>query len=254
MSSKKGAGINHKEYGVTSEGVVVYLDVALRNVLKIDPKKDKFTLKITGGPDGDVAGNLLKILFREYGNNAKIVGIADGFGVAEDPNGLDSTELLRLVNESLPITSFNKSKLSKDGILMDIKTEEGLARRLSMCFRVKADAFIPAGGRPNTINADNYKQFFDPVTGVPSSSLIVEGANIFTTPEARELLFKEGKVTIVKDSSANKCGVITSSCEVAASMLLTKNEFMEIKNELVNDVLVNLRHLARLGMIYMYVK
>jgi glutamate dehydrogenase len=33
------AGINHKEFGVTSEGVVVYLDVALRSVLKINPDK-----------------------------------------------------------------------------------------------------------------------------------------------------------------------------------------------------------------------
>ena len=37
MSSKPRAGINHKEYGVTSEGVNVYLDVALRKALGIDP-------------------------------------------------------------------------------------------------------------------------------------------------------------------------------------------------------------------------
>ena len=70
--------------------------------------RDPFTIKITGGPDGDVAGNLIRILFRDYGSNCKVVGIADGFGVAEDPNGLDSEELLRLVKESLPITSFSK--------------------------------------------------------------------------------------------------------------------------------------------------
>ena len=55
MSSKAGAGINHKTYGVTSEGVVVYLDAAMRNVLNIDPYKQPFTIKITGGPDGDVS-------------------------------------------------------------------------------------------------------------------------------------------------------------------------------------------------------
>ena len=55
MSSKPRAGINHKEYGVTSEGVNVYLDVALRRVLKKNPKEEPFTIKITGGPDGDVA-------------------------------------------------------------------------------------------------------------------------------------------------------------------------------------------------------
>ena len=51
---------------------------------------------------------LYRILFRDYGDNCRVVGIADGFGVAEDPKGLDREELLRLVHESLPITSFQK--------------------------------------------------------------------------------------------------------------------------------------------------
>ena len=37
--TQQDAGINHKEFGVTSEGVVVYLDVALRSVLNINPHK-----------------------------------------------------------------------------------------------------------------------------------------------------------------------------------------------------------------------
>lgn len=245
MSSKKEAGINHKEYGVTSEGIVCYLDVALRSTLSINPKKDSFTVKITGGPDGDVAGNLLKILFREYGENCKVVGIADGFGVAEDPKGLDSVELLRLVKEALPITSFNREKLSPEGVLFDVVSQEGLTRRLTMCFRVKSDAFIPAGGRPNTINGTNWNNWIDS-NGKPSSPLIVEGANIFITDEARALLWKNAGVQIVKDSSANKCGVITSSCEVMASMLLTKDEFMSIKEELVQDVISHLKDVANL--------
>jgi len=245
MSSKKLNGFNHKEFGVTSEGIVTFMDVALRNVLKIDPYKQPFTLKITGGPDGDVAGNLMKIVFREYNENCKVLGVADGFGVAEDPKGLNSGELIRLFNEGLPITAFNRSKLSPEGILMDASTEEGLTRRNSMCFRVKSDAFVPGGGRPNTINADNWKQFLD-ADGKPSSPLIVEGANIFTTPEARELLFKNANVKIVKDSSANKCGVVTSSFEVMCSMVLSKQEFMDNKKALVADVLVKLKHIARL--------
>ena len=112
-SSKHDAGFNHKEYGVTSEGVVVYLDVALRQSLHIDPQRHPFTVKITGGPDGDVAGNLIRILIRDYTNTVKIVGVADGFGVAEDPHGLDQEELLRLVAESLPITAFDPQRLSK---------------------------------------------------------------------------------------------------------------------------------------------
>lgn len=43
-----------------------------------------------------------------------------------------------------------------------------------------------------------------------------------------------------------QCGVITSSCEVQSSMVLSKEEFMRIKPELVEDVLVRLRELARM--------
>ena len=245
MSSKKDDGFNHKEFGVTSEGVVVYLDVALRKALNIDPKTTPFTVKITGGPDGDVAGNLMKILDRDYGSNAKILAVADGFGVAEDPQGLDHQELLRLFYESKPIDQFNKDKLSSEGVVLSVNSEEGQYRRNTMHFRVKSDVFVPAGGRPNTINGENWKNFLDE-NGKPSSPLIVEGANIFLTPEARQNLFDKAGVKIVKDSSANKCGVITSSCEVAGSMLLTKKEFVDNKPALVHDVLERLRLLARL--------
>jgi len=75
MSSKPDAGINHKEYGVTSEGVAVFLEVALRS-LGIDPRNEPWTVKLTGGPDGDVAGNMLQILNREFGENVRVVGTA----------------------------------------------------------------------------------------------------------------------------------------------------------------------------------
>jgi len=242
MSSKPGPGFNHKEFGVTSEGVVVFMDVALRKALNIDPKTQPFSVKITGGPDGDVAGNLMKILIRDYAKTAKIVGVADGFGVAEDPNGLNHEEIMRLFNAGLPINSFNKAKLSKEGSVFDASTDEGAARRDSMVFRVKADCFIPGGGRPNTINKDNWQNFLD-ANGVPTSKLIVEGANLFNTKDARNSFHTKG-IAVVKDSSANKCGVMTSSYEVQAGMLLTKEEFMSNKKELAADVLVKLRQAA----------
>jgi glutamate dehydrogenase len=114
-----------------------------------------------------------------------------------------------------------------------------------MVFRVPADAFVPGGGRPNTIDGNNWQQFLRP-DGTPSSPLIVEGANLFLTAEARQKLFDAAKVRIVKDSSANKCGVITSSYEICASMLLNEAEFMAIKPELVEDVLKKLRELAQM--------
>ena len=64
-------------------------------------------------------------MIRDYGENCVVVGIADGFGVAEDPAGLNHEELLRFVSLSQPITAFNKEKLSSKGVCMDVSTEEG---------------------------------------------------------------------------------------------------------------------------------
>jgi len=229
---------------VTSEGVNVFLDVALRQVLGIDPTKDSFTVKMTGGPDGDVAGNELKILIREYGENVKVVGIADHSGCAEDPNGLDHDELLRLFRAGECISHFATDKLGSSGVLHTVNTPEGVKARNSMHNRLEADAFIPCGGRPNTIDITNYKHFLK-ADGKPSAPLIVEGANLFTTAEAREGLFKDAGVAIVKDSSANKGGVITSSYEICAAMLITEDEFYQNKEKIVDEVLEKLRGFAK---------
>jgi glutamate dehydrogenase len=45
---------------------------------------------------------------------------------------------------------------------------------------LEAYAFLPCGGRPNTIDITNYKHFIKS-DGKPSSPLIVEGANLFVT-------------------------------------------------------------------------
>jgi len=74
--------------------------------------------------------------------------------------------------------------------------------------------------------------------------VISEGANLFLTPGAREELAKRG-VTIIKDSSANKCGVICSSYEISACMVLSDDEFLSIKDAYVEQVLERLRALAR---------
>jgi len=243
MSSKPRAGLNHKTYGVTSEGVNVYLDTALR-ARGIDPKKQPFTIKVTGGPDGDVAGNMLRILERDYGANAKVVGVGDGSGCGEDPEGLDKQELVRLFREGLPIASFDKKKLSPRGRVVTADTAEGQALRNSLHNRLVTDAFVPGGGRPETINARNWRDFLTS-DGKPSSGIIVEGANLFLTPEARAELSKLGAL-IYKDSSANKCGVICSSYEIQASMLLEDDQFMAIKEQYAAEVLEKLRVFARL--------
>ncbi|MBL8600313.1 MAG: NAD-glutamate dehydrogenase [Myxococcales bacterium] len=242
MSSKPGAGINHKEFGVTSEGVTVFLDVALRAV-GIDPRTQPFTVKLTGGPDGDVAGNMIKILAREYGQNARVVGIADGSGALEDPDGLDLDTLLGLVARSEAVSGYDRAKLGPRGRLTTVNEPDGARLRNTLHNRVEADAFVPSGGRPQTLNDLNWQEYLL-ADGRPSSKVIVEGANLFLTAEARKRLGEKG-VLVVKDSSANKCGVICSSFEIVAAHLLSEAEFLAHKKQFVSEVVSRLRDLAR---------
>ncbi|MBM3270137.1 MAG: NAD-glutamate dehydrogenase [Candidatus Sericytochromatia bacterium] len=245
MSSKPGIGINHKEFGVTSEGINVYLENCL-SYLGINPRTTDFTVKMTGGPDGDVAGNAIKILLREYRQHARIVAIADGFGCGADPAGLDQAELLRLVREGRSIVEFDPAGLSKapGAFVRRADDDEGVAMRNGLHNTASADVFIPAGGRPATINGDNWEKFLD-AQGRPSARIIVEGANIFLTEDARLKLEDRG-VVIIKDSSANKAGVICSSYEIIASLILSVEEFAAIRDNYIREVLAILRQKADL--------
>ncbi len=243
MSSKPGEGINHKEFGVTSEGLNVFVENTLK-FMGLDPRKKQFKVKMTGGPDGDVAGNELRILYREYGDNARVVSISDGFGAAYDPDGLDWEELLRLVDESKSIVEYDKTKLGKssEAFIISADTNEKIKIRNEIYKRVYADVFIPAGGRPYSVSGKNWTDFFDK-SGNPSVRAIVEGANIFFTDEARQHLQEKG-ILIIKDSSANKTGVICSSYEIIASLTLSTDEFMAIKEQYVSEVIEILRQKA----------
>lgn len=240
MSSKPGEGINHKEYGVTSEGLNVYVENTLHH-LGIDPGKQRFSVKMTGGPDGDVAGNELKFLHREYGENARVVSISDGFGAAYDPEGLEWSELLRLVHSNKSIVEFDQSKLTdhKDSFVIAADTNEHIRIRNEIYRKVYADIFIPAGGRPYSVNGKNWTQFFGE-KNQPTARAIIEGANMFFTEEAREKIQERG-ILIIKDSSANKTGVICSSYEIIGSLVLSSQEFMAIKSQYVAEVIDILR-------------
>ncbi|NBO37832.1 hypothetical protein EBU99_04535 [bacterium] len=243
MSSKPDFGINHKTYGVTSEGLNVYLDNVL-HYLKLNSPQSTFRVKMTGGPDGDVAGNELKILHREYGERARVVAIGDGYGAAFDPQGLNWEELLRLVRESKSIVEFSKNKLSGDSkaFVISADSKENIKLRDNLYANVEAEIFIPAGGRPYTVKESNWQRYLK-ADGSPSSLAIVEGANIFFTADARKKLVQSG-VVVIKDSSANKTGVICSSYEIIACLTLSPEEFAALKTTYVGQVIQILREKA----------
>jgi glutamate dehydrogenase len=104
-----------------------------------------------------------------------------------------------------------------------------------------ADIFIPCGGRPSTIDISNWQNYCP--GGKNSSLAIVEGANSFITPAARDKLQDVG-IWVVKDASANKCGVITSSYEILSGLMLDTEEFKKIKKELVAEIMNCLKNSA----------
>lgn len=258
MSSKR-IGINHKLYGVTSRGVVKCADITMTQ-LGTDIHRDPFTVKFTGGPNGDVAGNAIRLLLKDC-PGARIVSIIDASGALYDPDGADAEALGRLIHKG-DIEDFDVQSLHPGAfILYRRKTrQEGLKQlhlklmRLedrfdeswitidefhkelnNLLFSIPADLFLPCGGRPETIDGSNCHNLFKQ-DGTPSMRAIVEGANSFLSPEAREFIQKRS-VIVLRDSSANKCGVISSSYEIIANLLMKETEFLRHKEEYVADVL-----------------
>jgi len=265
MSSKR-VGINHKEYGVTSTGVVKFAEVAMREA-GIDIGKDAFSVKFTGGPNGDVAGNAMRILLAKCPKVA-IRLVLDGTGVVCDLKGLDRGELSRIVLSG-DVDAFRPEKLHPGAFLLyrnqrrteglrelykrADRTEGGVAQSWvtvdeffkefdGLLFSVPADLFLPAGGRPETVDGGNWQRFIL-ADGTPTAKVIVEGANSFITPAARTELQRRG-VVLLRDASANKCGVISSSYEIIANLLMTEKEFLRNKEEYVKDVLAILERRA----------
>ena len=266
MSSKR-FGINHKEYGVTSTGVVAFARITMEKVLGLDIGRDRFSLKMTGGPNGDVAGNCLRIMLDSC-PGVQVRLIVDGTAALFDPQGIDRDELRRITLHH-DLDAFDPCRIGPGGFMV-FRTGrrcEGLRETYrkvfrgeygpeeawldldefhhvydSLIFTVKADLFIPAGGRPETIDGSNWRSFLDS-DGAASSRVIIEGANSFITPEARILLQQSG-ITIMRDASANKCGVISSSYEIIANLLMNEQEFMREKERYVADVLEILKRRA----------
>lgn len=227
--SQENGGIPHDLYGMTTNSVREYV---LGILSKLGLKEESITKAQTGGPDGDLGKN--EILF----SRDKTVCIVDGSGVAYDPRGLDRKELAALAKQRRMIEYYDRSKLSPDGFLVQVNDRkvilpDGTEVASGMEFRnnfhlnplLKADLFVPCGGRPASVNIRNWRELLDK-DGKPRFRYIVEGANLFLTQEARVALDKAG-VIVFKDASTNKGGVTSSSLEVLASLVLTDEEYAE---------------------------
>lgn len=227
--SQSLGGIPHDLFGMTTRSVHQYVLGIYR---KLGLREEECTKLQTGGPDGDLGSNEIKI------SKDKTTAIVDGSGVLYDEEGIDREELTRLANARLMISNFNPEKLSSKGfkVLVDennVKLPNGMVVENGLQFRnsfhvnelSSAMIFVPCGGRPESVDLGNVTKLLDQ-DGVPRFKYVVEGANLFFTQEARLRLEKNG-VVIFKDASANKGGVTSSSLEVLAALAFNNEEFEE---------------------------
>ncbi len=252
-------GIPHDVYRMTTNSVHEYVSGILN---KLNIKETAITKVQTGGPDGDLGSNEILI------SKDKTLCIIDGSGVLYDPEGLDRAEMIRLAKKRVMVEQFDKIKLSSNGFFVSIndrnvKLPDGTTIKNGLEFRntfhlypkLKADLFVPCGGRPKSITIQNWKELLDE-NGLLRFKFIVEGANLFLTQPARLALESKGAI-IFKDASANKGGVTSSSLEVLASLALTDEEYEELlcvkkgkvpafRKKYVADVLKVIRENARL--------
>nr|AGT02522.1 glutamate dehydrogenase [Herpetomonas muscarum] len=236
-------GIPHDEYGMTTLTVRTNVKAIYKRLGLDETKMRKFQ---TGGPDGDLGSNEVKT------SSEIMVGLVDVSASVHDPNGVNREELLRLATERLPLRAFDRSKLSKDGFLVltedrDVTLPDGtffehgaqLRDEFHFLKYSDADIFVPCGGRPRSVTLANVGRFLKvpdadgegmlegKYEGITKDQLkfqiIVEGANLFISQDARLALERCG-VVLIKDATANKGGVTSSSLEVFAGLALDDAE------------------------------
>jgi len=224
---RRMGGIPHDLYGMTTNSIHEYV---LKILKKKGLRETNITKVMTGGPDGDLGSNEILI------SKDRILAVIDGSGVLYDPKVIDRGELVRLARKRKMVENFNRRLISSKGFLVTLKDRNvtlpdgekvgnGLKFRNTFHLhpKFKADLFVPCGGRPASININNWTELID-AKGRPRFKFIVEGANLFITQAARLRLEEKG-VIIYKDASANKGGVTSSSLEVFASLALTDDEY-----------------------------
>ncbi len=180
LFGKKGGkcGIPH-EYGSTGFGVAHATVVAAKHI-GLDIKGA--TVAIEGfGNVGTFASQHLS----DFG--AKVVAVSDSKGVIYNKNGLDVQKLYKVKQKAGSVVNYMPGKVLPNKEI----------------FELPVDILIP-GALPDVITKDNVNKI--------KAKIVVEAANIPTTPEMEDILHKKG-ILVVPDFVANAGGVISSYAE-----------------------------------------
>ena len=184
---EKLGGIPH-ELGTTGFGIGVSIETTLEVLSQVVPIQDSLQgLKVAIQGFGNVGSELAKYLAN---NGAKVVGLSDFWGAVYNPEGIDMAKALKHAYATDETHSLKyckgSSEIPRDDLLY-----------------VDCDILVPAAVS-KVINANN--------ADLIKAKLVVEAANIPTTPEAEESLFKRG-VLVMPDMLVNAGGVIGSYVE-----------------------------------------
>jgi glutamate dehydrogenase (NAD(P)+) len=163
----------------TGRGVVqMFQEAAPR--LDLEPSETRFVVQGYGNV-GSWAARIMQDL------GATLVAASTGSGAVRNDDGIDAHDLARHMEETGKLVGYDRAD--------EISLEELL--------EVECDVFIPAalGGMIHRGNADRLR-----------CRMIVEGANIPTTPKADEIL-ADRDIFVVPDVMANAGGVVVSYFE-----------------------------------------
>ena len=204
-------------------------------------QEEALNLMITGGPDGDLGANEIQ----SY--KGKICLVIDGGSILFDPLGLDQKELMKIafMRHTAPRANslaYPEEKLSAQGFKVPLKgkeitlpdgthVEDGaifhktfLTHPDNRKFIAQAniEAFIPCGGFKDTINHGNVHDFLN---NFKELKFIVEGANVFFHDAARRHIALSSDIKEIKDSTANKGGVFSSSIAEVLTAFLFNDDY-----------------------------
>ncbi len=182
----------------TGRGVMYVLDEALRDQGK---SFDGITVAVQGF--GNVGSNAARLIAEK---GSKIVAVGDHTGGVSRNDGLDVPALIEWSRAHRGVKGFPDADAfeSKDVLTWN------------------ADVLVPAA-LEGVLTKDN--------AGDVAASIIVEGANAPTTPEASEIFHKRG-VLVIPDILANAGGVTVSYFEWAQNIQQFRWELDRITSEL----------------------
>jgi len=192
-------GIPH-EYGSTGYGVSQAVRVAAES---IGVNLEDASVAIDGfGNVGSFAARYLS----EFG--ARIVAVSDSRGCVYNPDGLVYRELVKVKNETRSVINYKPGQV--------LANEE--------LYEIHVDIIVPAS-IPDVINERNVEKI--------KAKLVVEAANIPTTPESEKRLHERG-VLVAPDIIANAGGVISSYAEYIGEN--PKEMFDMVEQKIIRNV------------------